>query len=87
MTEELGYEKFAAAGGDVGSGVTRYLAANHPQLLYGIHLSDIGILRGLMNSTDEAELSEEERRYKQAASAWVAQEGGICPFNRRAPKR
>lgn len=45
MKEKLGYDKFAAAGGDVGSGVTRYLALNHPELLIGIHLTDIGIIR------------------------------------------
>ncbi|MDU4695889.1 MAG: epoxide hydrolase [Paenibacillus sp.] len=86
MTEELGYEKFAAAGGDVGSGVTRYLAANHPELLYGIHLTDIGIIRALMNSSEESELSAEERRYQQAASAWVAQEGGYMSIQTTRPQ-
>ncbi|TYA13524.1 epoxide hydrolase [Paenibacillus faecis] len=86
MTEELGYPKFGAAGGDVGSGVTRYLAANHPELLYGIHLTDIGIIRDLMSAADEAKLSEEERRYKQAASAWVAQEGGYMSIQSTRPQ-
>lgn len=86
MTEELGYPKFGAAGGDIGSGVTRYLAANHPELLYGIHLTDIGIIRDLMSAADEAKLSEEERRYKQAASAWVAQEGGYMSIQSTRPQ-
>ncbi|GIO83235.1 multidrug MFS transporter [Paenibacillus faecis] len=86
MTEELGYPKFGAAGGDVGSGVTRYLAANHPELLYGIHLTDIGIIRDLMSAADEAKLSEEERRYKQAASAWVTQEGGYMSIQSTRPQ-
>jgi len=33
MTEVLGYRRFAAAGGDIGSGVTRLLALSHPDLL------------------------------------------------------
>jgi len=86
MTEELGYPKFGAAGGDVGSGVTRYLAANHPELLYGIHLTDIGIIRDLMSAADEAKLSEEERRYKQAASVWMAQEGGYMSIQTTRPQ-
>lgn len=86
MTEELGYDKFAAGGGDMGSGVTRYLAASHPELLYGIHLTDIGIIRGLMNAPNEAELSEEERQYKQAASAWVAEEGGYMSIQSTRPQ-
>lgn len=85
MTEELGYKKFAAAGGDIGSGVTRYLAANHPELLYGIHLTDIGIIRSLMNASGE-ELSAEEREYQQAALAWVAQEGGYMSIQSTRPQ-
>lgn len=81
MTKELGYNKFAAAGGDIGSGVTRYLASNNPELLVGIHLTDIGIIRDLLSSQDEAERSEEEREYKKNASTWISQEGVICPFN------
>ena len=60
MTEKLGYSKFAAAGGDIGSGVTRYLALNHPELLIGIHLTDVGIIKNLMTSQDNLEFSEEE---------------------------
>lgn len=86
MTKELGYNKFAAAGGDLGSGVTRYLASNHPELLFGIHLTDIGIIRNLMNSPDEALLSEEERRYRQNASEWIAQEGGYMSIQSTRPQ-
>lgn len=86
MTEELGYNKFAAAGGDMGSGVTRYLAANHPERLYGIHLTDIGIIRDLIASSDQATLSEEERQYKNNASAWIAQEGGYMSIQSTRPQ-
>ncbi|RCX23693.1 microsomal epoxide hydrolase [Fontibacillus phaseoli] len=82
MTKELGYEKFAAAGGDMGSGVTRYLAANHPDLLFGIHLTDIGIIRDLM----KAKLSEEELRYQKSASEWIAQEGGYMSIQSTRPQ-
>lgn len=85
MTKELGYEKFAAAGGDMGSGVTRYMAANHPELLYGIHLTDIGILRNLMTSPEE-QLSEEERQYKKNAAAWIAEEGGYMSIQSTRPQ-
>jgi Predicted hydrolases or acyltransferases (alpha/beta hydrolase superfamily) len=75
MTEKLGYSKFAAAGGDVGSGVTRYLALNHPELLIGIHLTDIGIIRDLMISND-TKLSKDELHYKKIASEWMSNEAG-----------
>jgi len=86
MTEELGYKKFAAAGGDVGSGVTRYLAANHPGLLVGIHLTDIGIIRKLMDSHDPAELSEEELQYKRNAQEWISLEGGYMSLQSTKPQ-
>ncbi|MCM3039702.1 epoxide hydrolase [Paenibacillus motobuensis] len=86
MTKELGYKKFAAAGGDIGSGVTRYLASNHPELLFGIHLTDVGIIRNLMTSSDQAKLSEEELRYKKSASEWIAQEGGYMSLQSTRPQ-
>ncbi|WNS45263.1 epoxide hydrolase [Paenibacillus sp. MMS20-IR301] len=86
MTEELGYTRFGAAGGDLGSGVTRYLAFNHPELLTGIHLTDIGILRDLMNTPVSAELTEEELRYKRNAQEWIAQEGAYMSAQSTRPQ-
>ncbi|TXK74522.1 epoxide hydrolase family protein [Paenibacillus sp. N3.4] len=86
MTQELGYNKFAAAGGDMGSGVTRYLAANHPELLVGIHLTDIGIIRDLMTAQDPARLSEEELQYKKKAQEWLALEGGYISIQSTRPQ-
>ncbi|MFC9706610.1 epoxide hydrolase family protein [Paenibacillus sp. NPDC056933] len=86
MTTALGYHKFAAAGGDIGSGVTRYLASNHPELLVGIHLTDIGIIRDLLSSQDEAGRSEKEREYKRHASTWISQEGGYMSIQSTKPQ-
>ncbi len=86
MTEELGYSKFAAAGGDIGSGVTRYLALNHPEILTGIHLTDIGIIRNLMASHDDAELSEEELQYKKNTPTWISNEGAYMAIQSTKPQ-
>lgn len=86
MTEKLSYSKFAAAGGDIGSGVTRYLALNHPELLIGIHLTDIGIIRELMISQDKAELSDEEINYKKTAFEWISNEGGYMSIQSTKPQ-
>ncbi len=85
MTKELGYQKFAAGGGDMGSGVTRYLASANPELLFGIHLTDIGILRNLIASQDPAGLSEEERNYISAAQKWLSLEGGYIALQSTKP--
>jgi len=34
---ELGYERFGAAGGDIGSHVSRYLGLDHPDRVVGVH--------------------------------------------------
>jgi microsomal epoxide hydrolase len=86
MTEELGYETFAAAGGDMGSGVTRYLAAIHPELLVGIHVTDIGIIRQLMTAHDEALLSKEELQYKADVQKWIVEEGGYISLQATKPQ-
>lgn len=85
MTEVLGYKKFTAAGGDIGSGVTRYLAANHPELLYGIHLTDVGIIRDLINTPDIDSLSEEEQQYRQDAQKWISNEGAYISIQSTKP--
>jgi pimeloyl-ACP methyl ester carboxylesterase len=86
MTEELGYKRFAAAGGDMGSGVTRYLASNHPELLVGIHLTDIGLIKDLMAAPDQANLTEEELQYKKNAQEWVPKEGAYMSLQSTRPQ-
>ena len=44
MTEVLGYKEYAASGGDMGRGVTCYLATRYPQEVRGIHLTDVGFV-------------------------------------------
>ncbi len=86
MTEKLGYTKFAAAGGDMGSGITRYMALNHPELFIGIHLTDIGIIRPLLMENDESKLSAIEIAYKKTARQWIAQEGGYMSIQSTKPQ-
>jgi microsomal epoxide hydrolase len=86
MTKELGYPRFAAAGGDIGSGVTRYLAAAHPELLVGIHLTDIGILRDLLAPSGRTDLTEEELHYRSIATEWIAREGAYMSLQSTKPQ-
>jgi len=86
MTEKLGYHRYAAAGGDIGSGVTRYLASKHPENLIGIHLTDIGIVRSLLTTQNLSELSEEEQAYKKMAQEWIAQEGAYMSIQSTKPQ-
>jgi pimeloyl-ACP methyl ester carboxylesterase len=72
MSDELGFDRYVAHGGDLGAGTTSRLAAEHPEALLGIHLMAVGA----PTDVDEATLSSEEREYLARAAAWTRDEGG-----------
>ena len=39
----LGYQRFGAAGGDIGSHVSRYLALDLPDRVVAVHRTDAGL--------------------------------------------
>ena len=82
MTDVLGYRRFAAAGGDIGSGVTRALAVAHPDVLAGIHLTDTG----LPSNADTPDLSDAERQFLHAAQQWRVQEGAYMMQHSTKPQ-
>ncbi len=75
MTDVLGYPRFAAHGGDFGAVVTQQLAAAHPELLVGIHLTYIGHYNTW--SLDQSTLSEAEQAYLGFLRGWVMSEGRL----------
>jgi microsomal epoxide hydrolase len=84
MVDELGYKGFIAAGGDVGSGITRYLAKNYPEYLYGIYLNDVGIIRDL--TVYRENLTDEERLYYEIVSKWIKEESGYMSIQSTKPQ-
>ncbi|HWC81992.1 MAG TPA: epoxide hydrolase [Pseudonocardiaceae bacterium] len=79
----LGYEKFGAAGGDIGSHVSRYLALDHPDRVVAVHRMDGGLP---VFSGDPAELTPEERDWFAAVAAWGASEGAYGAMHRTKPQ-
>jgi pimeloyl-ACP methyl ester carboxylesterase len=69
MTEVLGYERFGAQGGDLGSMVTAYLGGEHADVVSAIHLNFVPI-----RPVPDAELSAEERQWKEDADGYRANE-------------
>lgn len=63
MTEILGYPKFAAYGGDVGSHVTNFLGAEHPERIIGIYTHHPA-LHPVITATEP--VTDRERDYLQA---------------------
>lgn len=71
LMADLGYTRYGAAGGDVGSMVTQFLALAHPESVAGIHLTDLGFY--FLNA-GAPDLSGEERAYVASIQQWWMQE-------------
>jgi pimeloyl-ACP methyl ester carboxylesterase len=79
----LGYERFGAAGGDIGSHVSRYLALDHPDRVVAVHRTDAGVP---VFAGDPAELTGEERDWLQTVAVWGATEGAYGAVHRTKPQ-
>jgi pimeloyl-ACP methyl ester carboxylesterase len=79
----LGYPRFGAAGGDIGSHVARYLALDFPDRVLAVHRTDGGIP---VYTGDKADLTAEEQAWFQAAASWGAAEGAYAAMHRSKPQ-
>ena len=75
MTQNLGYTKFAAQGGDIGSGVTARLGYAHADTLYGIHLTSITRPTPYLGP-GSSPLTDAEQALIIQRDKWFADEGG-----------
>ncbi len=74
MTDVLGYEKFVAAGGDAGALIVQTLADRHPDVLLGIHLTDVGYPD---RTTDYSTLTGPELEFADSIREWWTNEGAF----------
>jgi pimeloyl-ACP methyl ester carboxylesterase len=79
----LGYERFGAAGGDIGSHVSRYLGLDHAGRVIAVHRTDAGVP---VFTGDPADLAPEERAYVEGIAAWGATEGAYAAMHRTKPQ-
>ena len=86
MTEVLGYQKYAVAGGDIGSRVTRLLALAHPESLVGMHLTDIGFPGEIAFPPDVSNPSATEQQFLGSVAGWFFQEGGYIMIQSTRPQ-
>jgi pimeloyl-ACP methyl ester carboxylesterase len=77
----LGYPRFGAAGGDMGSHVCRYLALNHADRVLAVHRTDAGL-----PVHPPADLTPEERDWFRGAQVWAATEGAYAAMHRSKPQ-
>jgi pimeloyl-ACP methyl ester carboxylesterase len=79
----LGHRRFGAAGGDLGSHISRYLALDFPDRVVAVHRTDAGVP---VYGGDPAELTEPERAFLAEAAAWGMAEGAYAAMHRTKPQ-
>jgi pimeloyl-ACP methyl ester carboxylesterase len=82
LMEVLGYPRFGAAGGDIGSHVSRYLALDHPDRVVAVHRTDAGVPL----VTGDADLTSTEHAWLKDVAAWGATEGAYGAMHRTKPQ-
>jgi pimeloyl-ACP methyl ester carboxylesterase len=83
MTEQLGYERFGAHGGDWGGMVTEHLARSHAASVVGIHLTDVPFMHLFEKPAD---LSHRERKFVDAAEKWQRGDGAYALIQGARPQ-
>ncbi len=83
MTENLGYAKFYAAGGDVGTHVTKALASKYPDAVAGVHFTDVGYPTG---QEDFSTMTEAEKQFAHYVQQWWYSEGAYAMVQATKPQ-
>jgi pimeloyl-ACP methyl ester carboxylesterase len=83
MTRELGYTRFAAHGGDMGSTVTEHLARSHGASVVGIHLTDVPFWHAFQKPRDP---SPAEAKYLAAIDSFPMTEGAYAMIQGTRPQ-
>jgi pimeloyl-ACP methyl ester carboxylesterase len=80
----LGYEKYGAQGGDIGSGISSWLALRYPENVTGLHLNYIsGSYKPYL--PDGEKLSDEVVAFQKYGAEWSAKEGAYAYLHATKP--
>lgn len=82
LMQRLGYDRFGAAGGDMGSNVVRWLALDHPNRIAAVHRTDAVATPDY----DPAELTEEERAWLRSREPWERNESAYGVLQSTKPQ-
>ena len=70
----LGYRRYTLSGGDIGGAVAELIAAEHPENVASLHLTNVAPQRAL--TADPANLAPDAAAYLARAAQWFRTEGG-----------
>jgi pimeloyl-ACP methyl ester carboxylesterase len=82
LMQRLGYERFGAHGGDIGGGVTARLGQFHPDVVAGIHVTNV---YGSIGENDPPPTAAERRHLEQQAR-WERDEGAYGDLQATRPQ-
>jgi pimeloyl-ACP methyl ester carboxylesterase len=88
LMQQLGYDRFAAQGGDWGAAVSTALGLNHPEQVIGVHLNYIAgrfLLGGSLNQAPGAD-DDVAKKYLAELRSWWDQEGGYSHIQSTKPQ-
>ena len=86
LMSSLGYARFGAQGGDIGAGVSMWLARLFPEAVAGIHLNYIpGSFRPPLGETS-ASLTRDEEIFLERGSSFSALEGAYAALQATKPQ-
>ena len=83
MTNVLGYTTYFAAGGDMGTSVTKSLGVQYPDKVKAIHLTDVGYPNG---TEDWSTMTPEEQAFGQQIQHWFFTEGAFNMIQSTKPQ-
>ncbi len=72
--DELGYSRYTLSGGDVGGAAAEILAAQHPDRVTALHLTNVAPQHAF--TADPAKLAPDAAAYLARAAQWFRTEGG-----------
>ena len=85
LMQALGYDRFAAQGGDIGAGVSTALGLRHGQHLIGIHLNYIpGSYKPYL--APGTEITAAERQFQADAARWYDENGAYAHLQATRPQ-
>jgi pimeloyl-ACP methyl ester carboxylesterase len=82
LMAELGYPRFAVAGGDGGSVLAQLIAIDHPECVVGLHLTDLGWHAG---TVDPSTLPRHENKYVDALKQVFMTDGAYAALQASKP--
>jgi len=82
---ELGYPRYGLQGGDIGSGISSWLALRYPEQIIGLHLNYIpGSYRPYLSGTENE--SEDLMDFRKIAAEWSSKEGAYAYLHATKPQ-